>query len=188
MGKRKPPRRRRDRELQPQMPATQSTFVKSHKVLLEVLGAIATVLTIAAFYFSYIVPKLSVDVSGSLQPTSPMGTIFYLSNDGALPIHDVVVTCGNLEITGQNLRVTGLGIEFQAHPQARAEVLSPGHKMTLPYAPAFGFTAISNFTGAQLVIRAHYRPAYVPWRKTATFPFEAIRAANGTWIWRSIPQ
>ena len=91
----------------------------------------------AAFYLSYIVPKLSVGVGGSLQPTSPMGTIFFLSNDGALPVHDVVVTCGNLEITGQNLRVTGMGAEFPAPPEARADILSPGHKMTLPYAPAW---------------------------------------------------
>jgi hypothetical protein len=188
MAKRKPPRHKPDKTLLPQVQVTESTFVKSHRRLLEILGGIATLLTIAAFYLSYLVPKLSVDATGSLQPTSPMGTIFYLSNDGALPIHDVEVTCGNLEITGQNLQVLGMGIEFQAHPEARADVLSPGHKMTLPYAPAFGFAAVSNLTGARLVIRAHYRPDYVPWRKTEVFPFQAIRAANGTWLWKSLPQ
>ena len=74
------------------------------------------------------------------------------------------------------------GILTLSHPE------SPGHKMTLPYAPAFGFTAINNFTGAQLVIRAHYRPDFLPWRKTETFPFQAVRAAGGTWIWKSIPR
>jgi hypothetical protein len=188
MGKRKPPRHIRDKTPPLRTQATESTFVKSHRRLLEILGGIATLLTIAAFYLSYLVPKLSVDSTGSLQPTSPMGTMFYLSNDGSLPIHDVEVTLGNVEIAGQNLKVLGLGMEYAASPEAKADILSPGHKMTLPYAPAFGFAAVSNLTGARLVIRVHYRPDYIAWRKTAVFPFQAIRAANGTWIWRSIPQ
>jgi hypothetical protein len=180
----RPSQRTPNTELQSQTPGRESRFVKSHRRLLEVLGGIATILTLAGFYLSYLAPKLSVDAGGSLQPSSPMGTIFYLSNDGVLPIHNVEVTLGNLEITGQNLVITGMGTEFQAAPEAKADILSPGHKMTLPYAPAFGFTAVSNFTGARLLIRAHYRPDYVPWRKTAIFPFRAIR----TWIWASIPQ
>lgn len=188
MGKRKPPRRIRDRERQPEIPKPQPIPKKGLIRTLELaIGIISLALTVAGFVLNSL-PKLSVDVSGSLQPTSPMGTIFYLSNDGALPVHDVVVTCGNLEIAGQNLRVTSLGAEFPAPPEARANILSPGHKMTLPYAPAFGFTAISNFTGAQLVISVHYRPDYVPWKKIAVFPFKAERTSNGTWIWKSLPQ
>jgi hypothetical protein len=185
--KRKLPRRKRDRERQLAMPTEPPKKAQWWKVPLGILSVLSAVLGIVGVVLGNL-PKLSVDVSGSLQPSSPMGTIFYLSNDGALPVHDVVVTCGNLEITGQNLLITGMGAEFQAHPEARADVLSPGHKMTLPYAPAFGFTAISNFTGARLVIRAHYRPDYFPWPETAIFPFQAIRTATGNWIWRSIPQ
>jgi hypothetical protein len=188
MGKRKLPRHGRDKEAQLPVQVRESTFVKSHKLLLQILGVIGTMLTIAAFYLSYIVPKLSVDVAGSLQRASPMGTVFYLSNDGALPIHNVVVTLGNIHIDGEGFQVLGMGMELKAPPEAQADVLSPGHKMTLPYAPAFGFTGVSNLRGARLVIRAHYRPAYVPWHKTETFPFQAIRAADGSWIWRSMPQ
>lgn len=184
----KPEHRTPNTELQSPTPKNESKFVRSHRRLLEVLGGFATILTLAGFYLSYLAPKLSVDATGSLQSSSPMGTLFYLSNDGALPIHEVVVTCGNIHIDGEGFKVLGFGLEYNAPPQARADILSPGHKMTLPYAPAFGFSAVSNLKGARLVIRAHYRPAYVPWHKTETFPFEAIRTTNGTWIWRSIAQ
>ncbi len=187
MGKRKRPRRRRGKQRQLAIQAEPHKKGQWWKIPLEVLAVLSAVLTIVGFVLNS-APKLSADVTGSLQPTSPMGTIFYLSNDGALPIYDVVATCGNLDLIGEGFQVVGGGIEFQAPPEARADILSPGHKMTLPYAPVFGFTAISNLKGAHLIIRAHYRPAFLPWRKTATFPFEAIRTANGNWIWRSIPQ
>jgi hypothetical protein len=188
MGKRRRPTDRSNTKQGTPASVTESSLARTHKKLLELFGGLATLLTIAGFVLSYLVPKLSVDIAGSLQPTSPTGTLFYLSNDGSLPIHDVKVTCGNLEITGQGIRVTNLGAEFPPAPEATAEMLSPGHKLTLPYAPAFGFTGVSTLTGAQLVIRAHYRPDWVFWHRTDTFPFQAIRGVDGSWIWRQLPR
>jgi hypothetical protein len=117
-----------------------------------------------------------------------MGTIFYLSNEGVLPIHDVAVSAANLRIGGNYLQVIGMG-EFTNIPaEAKADVLSPGHKMSLPYAPGFGFTGVSNFNGAQLTIIVRYRPTWVWWRKTDTFPFRAVRTNSGNWIWESVPR
>ncbi len=171
------------RDTSPQLSA--GTFVKSHKLLLEILGLPLAAATIAGFYLSY-APKLSVDASESIASFNPMGTIFYLSNEGALEIHNVAVSCANLRIDGQNLQIVGPWEFTNVPPEAKADVLSPGHKMSLPYAPAFGFTAINNFKGAQLTIIVRYRPAYLWWRKTEVFPFRAVRTASGSWIWKSI--
>lgn len=150
------------------------------------VGILASVLTIAGFVLNN-APKLTVDASESVASYSPMGTIFYLSNDGALPINNVVASAANLRIDGDNLQIVGPG-EFNAPPEAKADVLSPGHRMSLPYAPAFGFTAVNNFKGAQLTIIVRYRPAYVWWRKTDTFPFRAVRTNAGNWVWESVPR
>jgi len=181
------PQHARDTSPQLNSRASTATFVKSHKLLLEILGLPLAVATIAGFYLSY-APKLSVDASESIASFNPMGTIFYLSNEGALEIHDVAVSCASLRIDGENLQIVGPWEFTNLPPEAKADVLSPGHKMSLPYAPAFGFTAINNFKGAQLTIIVHHRPAYLWWRKTAVFPFRAVRTFNGTWIWKSIAQ
>src|SRR5258708_35896747 len=123
MSKSKLQRHIRDKERQLQLRATQPTPVKTHKVLLEVLGGIATLLTIAAFYLSYIVPKLSVGVSGSLQAANPMATVFHLSNDGALPIHSVVAACGAPQFIMGKWEVKSEPDARVIFPESKAEIL-----------------------------------------------------------------
>ena len=109
--------------------------------------------------------------------------------EGALEVHEVVVSVANLHLENNDptrgFQVLGMGEFTNVPPEAKAAVLSPGHKMGLPYAPAFGFTAINNFTGGSLTIIVRYRPGYLWWRKTEVFPFSAVRTANGNWIWKS---
>lgn len=181
MGKRKRQRKTSTRKPAP-LPAQHNRLSRIVKWLLGVLGILASVLGVVGFF----APKLSVDASESVASFSPMGTIFYLSNDGMLPINEVVVSCANLKIDGNNLQVVGPWEFTNVPSEAQAAVLSPGHKMSLPYAPAFGFTAINNFRGAQLSIIVRYRPTGLWWRKTETFPFIAVRTASGTWIWKSV--
>jgi hypothetical protein len=150
------------------------------------IGLVSLAVALAGFWLSYIVPKLSVDVSGSLQPNNPLGTVFYLRNDGSLPVHDILVTCGHLDVKTTSLTIVGPG-EFIL-PGSHAEILSPGHRMELPCAHAIGFTAITNFTDAKMTITATFRPDFVPWHKTAVFPWEAERASDGRWIWKSLPR
>jgi hypothetical protein len=179
----------RDKEQRRKPRESAATFVKSHRLMLEILGLPLAIATMAGFYLSY-APKLSVDASESVASYSPMGTTFFLFNGGALEIHDVVVSVTNLHLENNDatrgFQIMGLG-EFTSIPdEAKAVILSPGHKMGLPYAPAFGFTAISNFTGGTLTIIVRYRPAYLCWRKTEIFPFEAVRTTSGSWIWKSV--
>lgn len=187
MGKRKQPQRKLSTKPQALPPTPQKRLIKIAKWAVGTLGILASLLTIAGFVLSN-APKLSVDASESVASFSPMGTIFYLSNDGMLPIHNVAVSAANLHIDGEGLQVVGPWEFTNVPPEAKAGVLSPGHKMSLPYAPAFGFTAVNNFKAAQLTIIVRYRPEGVWWRKTEVFPFRAIRTAGGGWIWKSVPQ
>lgn len=187
MGKRKQPKHKVSTKTQAPLLTPQKRLMKTVKWVAGILGALASVLTIAGFVLSN-APKLSVDASESVASFSPMGTIFYLSNEGVLPIHSVAVSCANLHIDGEGLQVLGPWEFTNVPPEAKADVLSPGHRMSLPYAPGFGFTAVNNFKGAQLTIIVRYRPAGVWWRKTEVFPFRAIRTVSGSWIWKSVPQ
>jgi hypothetical protein len=183
----KQPQRTRNTKQQRNPRVSAATFVKSHKLLLEILGLPLAVLTIAGFCLSS-APKISVDASESVSSGSPMGTTFDLSNQGALEIHDVIASAANLHLENSDptrgFQVLQMGPFTNVPTEAKAEVLSPGHKMGLPYAPAFGY----NFTGGSLTIVVRYRPAYVWWHKTEIFPFRAVRSTSGSWIWKSVPQ
>ena len=126
-------------------------------------------------------PKLSVDVSGSLQSASPMATVFYLSNEGLLPVHSVVVTCDVVKATGVN----GIGFILE---DSLAEKLSPGHKMTLPCAHAVAYENPTDATEAEMTIKVDYRPDWLWYSKTDRFPWKAEKTTNGSWIWHSIPR
>jgi hypothetical protein len=185
MAKHKVPRRIRDRERQLNMQVTQSTPEKRFKVLprLEkIVGWILGILTVAGFFLNYI-PKLSVDTSGSLRPQDPMGTVFYLSNDGLFAVHDVFANCYFVRIEGAvdlyNFKI--------ALPSSRAKILSPGHKMTLPCAHAVASEA-GAVTNAEITLLVDYRPDWIWWHKHTEFPMRAEKIENGTWLWKYIPK
>ncbi len=128
MSKPKEPRHIRDRKRQLNIKPEAPKKTPLWKLPLEGFGIISALFGILAAILTFL-PKLSVDASGSLRSADPMGTVFYLSNDGLLPIHDVTVGCdlndvGNAQGGVRNLMIT--------LPDSFALILSPGHKMTLP--------------------------------------------------------
>lgn len=127
MGKRRRPRHKEDRKPWPQAPAKESAFIKSHRAFLELLGLIGGLLTIVAFYLTYIVPKISVSVTDSLDASNPFASIFTLTNDGALPIHDVATKCGAIKFEAGKYSMNSspdAGIVFGQ--DSKAEILPPG--------------------------------------------------------------
>jgi hypothetical protein len=138
-----------------------------------------------------IAPKFSTDVSGSLEPANPMATVFVLSNHGPLPIHNVIAKWGEIQLNAPPFA------KIQSAPDSgillrgsKAEVLSPGHKMTLPCAHAIGLMGgVGNpesVTSAEMTIIVDYRPDWIPWHMTTKFPWMAEKTQNGNWIWKSI--
>src|SRR5436305_1460530 len=101
MGKRKRPQHR-PRKKPPAPTPTPHKHIT--KIVEWAVGILASVLTIAGFWLSN-APRVKVDGSESVSSFSPMGTIFYLNNEGMLPIYDVAVSCANLKIEGENLQV-----------------------------------------------------------------------------------
>jgi hypothetical protein len=111
----------------------------------------------------------------------PMGTVFYLSNQGMLPIHDVDTLCRIDEMEGDIHMKNAT-----AHWTNIAEKLSPGNKMTLNCQHAFLFrnTLIRSI---KATIEIRYRD-FLWLQRNKTFPMEGTQAEDGTWIWTSIPQ
>jgi hypothetical protein len=108
MAKHKPPKDIRNRR-QAKLPQTPTPNNQWWKPPAKVLTAIMALLGAIAAIVSFL-PKLSLDVSGSLRPHDPMGTVFYLSNDGVLPLYDVDVGCGIEDFHSRNVMVSGIAM------------------------------------------------------------------------------
>lgn len=180
MTKGKVPKYIRDRRSQ-RSPALQPPTKKWWKIPLEVFLGVCTVLSLLAGVVSFL-PKLSVDISGSLRSQEAMGTVFYLSNDGVITVRDVTAACRADDIrTERGQSVSNIGF---LNPDSFADKLSPGHKMTLPCARV----NITGVTTARMTIDVSYKPAWAWWYRHERFPLEAERTQDGTWIWKSIPR
>jgi hypothetical protein len=184
--KRKPPKHRSGKDPLQGLPPLSQKQSKSLVWLERLVAVVLALLTVSGFYLGYIAPRLSVDVSGSLQAANPLAAVFQVSNDGVLPVHSVAATCGNLSAHLPNIQIVGPG--ERVAPEFYADTLSPGHKLTVTCGHTYGLTAPTNFTSAEMVIQVHYRPDWILWRKTATFPWKAERAQDGHWIWNSVPR
>jgi hypothetical protein len=152
------------------------------KLLLEGFGIISALFGIMAAISTFL-PKLSVDTSGSLRPQDPAGTVFWLSNDGVFPIHDVFVRCLFPKIEGA-ASIYGLNIG-PGFPLAKT--LSAGHKLTVPCAHMLE-TEPGVVANAELTILIDYRPDWVWWHRHAEFPMRAEKTITGQWIWKYLPQ
>jgi hypothetical protein len=125
-----------------------------------------------------------------LRSHDPVGTVFSLSNDGVLPIHDITAGCVFEDLGNDAMNIRG--IEWVL-PDSFASVLSPGHKMTLPCAHTVynyvrpPYALPPNFR-ARMTIRVIYRPDWVFWHKRAEFPLEAERTQEDMWIWKNLPR
>jgi len=150
------------------------------KLPLETLGmisAIAGVLTL--------IPRVSLEISGSRQPTSPMRTVFSLANDGLLPVHDVNVTCGVDKLVNEyGGGISGIGFQF---PESHADTLSPSQKMSLPCDRIIDMGSVA-VTSAKMTVFVTYRPDYVWWHRHIEFPVEAQKTDDGMWLWRRLPR
>jgi len=104
--------------------------------LFGITGTLASIVGILAF-----LPRISIEAQGSIRAHDPFGTVFYLSNDSILPIHDISVLCGL-----DHLRQPGTMAENLAYddPSLHAKLLSPGQKMTLNCHSAFTTKTVAH--------------------------------------------
>jgi hypothetical protein len=182
MGKRKPPKHIQAKTTQSGLREEPSKKEKWWKLPLEILGGISVIVTILGFVLTAL-PKLSIDLSGSLQPQDPMATLFYLSNDGILPIHDIEASCYIGDVEYGKWKVEGFNIHRPGSLGTHAEILSPGHKMSLPCERIFAMPE-GTATKAELSVFVDYRPDWTWWHKQTQFPLVAEKTAEGAWVWK----
>jgi serine/threonine protein kinase len=155
------------------------------RTLQWVVGIACLILIVAEFTLTNL-PKLSADVSGPLSANDG-GALFNLNNKGLLPVYDVKAGC---EVTRVDIRpfVEPTTVYF---PESRAEILSPGHEMTVPCGRAIAIKQDNREMReiqAEMFFVVAYRPKGVWWHKSEKFPMEGRKTENGTWIWKSIPR
>ncbi len=183
MARHKPPQDIRHRrgqgrtKLRPKSSKSKRRWWRIPIETLGVLSAIAGVLTL--------LPRLSLDISGTLQPHSPTRTIFSIGNNGLLPVHDVTVTCGplNLLLEGGG-GISGISFRF---PDSYTDLLSPGQQMATP-CDRMVDTADVTVKTAKMAIHVTYRPDFVWWHRHIEFSLEAQKRNDGTWLWRRLPK
>ena len=171
----KRPKKRKSRKPRPKAQRTKTSKVIPLLLgLCTFVGGVAAILTF--------IPRLSVDTSGSVRPQDPFGTVFSLSNQGSLELHDVLAVCRVDDLlTGGNNRFDNLGFYT---PESKAALLSPAQTMTLGCQKSFDTHGQALSARATIVVS--YRPDFLWWRKNIEFPMEGLRGDDGTWIWKRI--
>ena len=159
------------------------------RILEWVVGVAVLILIVAGFLLTNL-PKLSMDVSGSLRPNDLMTTMFSLSNEGPLPVYDVKAVCEVIRLDIPS-RDRHLGPTRAYPPESSAEILCPAHKMTIACGRAIASKLDNMETpeiDAEMFIVVSYRPKWLLWHKLEKFPMKTEKTNNGTWIWKSIPR
>ena len=143
---------------------------------LSVIALIAALLGI----WNYVSPRISVSASGSVREHEALGTIFNLSNNGSLTIHEVKIRCGihNLQEPGQRPLISNITVIPYGSDLGNLEA---GKTVGLP--------CENIIWGAQqaegdIVIEVSYRPDFWHWRKHTYFRFISEKTDDGTWVWK----
>jgi hypothetical protein len=181
MSRKKPPKDIRDRR-KPK-PATEKVALPRKSLLLRLakspwlfVGALATIASALS-----LMPRISLAPTGSLRARDPMGTVFAISNDGILPLHDVHARCVLDDLRSGPLYIHGIAITAKG---TDAEILSPGQQLTLPcYRVNMAQARVANVT-----VRVDYKPNYLWWERTIRFSMEAMQSDDGTWVWKRLPR
>jgi serine/threonine protein kinase len=166
-------------------PTPRNRFVRT----LEWVAGVACLTLIVAEFALTNLPKLSADVSGPSHPNDP-GAMFSLDNKGLLPVYDVKAGCEVMRVEIPSLKNTDFGEPTMVYfAESHAEILSPGHEMTVPCGRAIAIKP-GNMEApeihAEMFFVVTYRPKGVWWHKSEKFPMEAKKTENGMWIWKSI--
>ncbi len=189
MLKNKLPRRTEDTSTQELTAPSTKRWIRTLEWAIAIGGIVVGIL---GFLLNY-APKLSVAISGSLQAANPMATAFVLANEGLVPVHDIVAACGAPQFKMGKWEVASDPDARFVLPESKAEILSPGHTMTLPCGHLMGPNnggpiPPGAITKAEITIIVDYRPDWLPWHKTERFPWKAERTLDGGWHWNSLPR
>ena len=152
------------------------------------LASLATYLTI----FGYVVPRISVEPPGVVDPRQPYKCVFRVQNQGYWSLNDIFYT-----INIQDVALDDAGHGYLEVTEHEGDWLSYGpagqvksRPMLDPLqvdSPSLEFTS-STFEqlcrdGREVVLQIDYRPDYYPFKKTACFRFRLRRPDPQQALW-----
>jgi hypothetical protein len=165
------------------------------KWIFVIIGGIWTIVQISSFFST----SLSLEPQSEVDPSVSASTVFYLSNDGVLPIHEVEGGCiwhevadiddnymANIGATAEGLpHMRPLSAPVEAKRQVTVgcadpltgDIPLPGKAQSAVHAAPFHY--------ADLSIYLSYRPAHGLWRNAEEFHFIGVRNADGNLEWHS---
>lgn len=158
----------------------------------SIIVGISVLVTIAGGVYAF-APKVSVHSSESLNPADPFSTPFIITNESALALHNLTMSCevDNLEgLTSEGcescpaMGLSGFGTEDsqpipEFQPGEQATLLCSGMSFSTPRGD-FGPEDTKN---AVVTITVKYRPDLSFWTQEKKFRFGTAPTANGQLIW-----
>jgi hypothetical protein len=161
-----------------------------------VIGVLAAILGILTGYLA-LLPRVSVSQNEQLDPDNTFSSPFIISNDGPLPMENVMFRCG---IAGAKIKegpeikgAPNFGTSFivltdkdgkiAAQNLGSPEML-PGERSTMPYC---SFPWLNPVEGADIGIVVTFRVGYTPFSQTRVFQFATLKDASGKLHWFPFP-
>ena len=157
----------------PRSPISKSIWKRISKTLYGFVGLVAAYIGLVAFW-----PWLGIEQSGSLDPHNPYQTLFFITNEGFLPITDVNVTCILTTTSiGQHVTVNGFPMTYTN----QVPWLAYKHKFSLPCWAAL--SGIHTYDTAFLTVSVDYKIVHLPVHRPQIFHVQGAKARDGTWQW-----
>jgi hypothetical protein len=123
--------------------------------------------------------RLSVSAVSTIQPREPMGTIFNVTNNGILDLHNVTHECDLLKVKGRDANII-------------ANTVTAPMDFSLGDLPAGATKSLScervvkGFPGESLIkIVIAYTSSLQRSQHTKQFLFQSEQADDGTWVWKA---
>ena len=147
---------------------------QSWKVLTVIFAILGGMLTVR-----YFATRIAVSAGGTVSAQEALGTVFNLTNNGMFTLHDVWHTC-EPQIVFPTGNTIGGGIGMVHAADGNLGDLEPGQTKSLACE-----RTIYGVAKASMGILIEYRPGWWPWKFDKLFVFEAVRADDGTWLWKA---
>jgi hypothetical protein len=160
-------------------------YVKIAEWLFGILAAFASLIALAEVY-----PWVSIQGDTILDPTNPYSQMFSISNEGYIPLTDIIAQCKPDFSTTTRLRIRHSNIASSY----LADYLRHGGRVTLPCfrIPAMlGGAGFGDISGeSRMNIDISYDLYYVSakfLRRHQTFNFKSVIAKDKTQHWEFLP-
>ncbi|MGO9621802.1 MAG: hypothetical protein ACLPT6_10395 [Desulfobaccales bacterium] len=148
----------------------------------KLCAGIGLFLAIIGTYYNF-APKISVNISDSLNPINPFATKFVIRNDSLLPIYSVTPSFKNRKITTEAKNyIIGSDRIDREKPVYPIPVLNPGDSTT--FILPFPINLMSPVIQADIEIIVSYRPALSPFKHENRFRFVTVPAIDNVLHWQ----